>query len=93
MKLKVAAHTTAMRGDSTRVDDDGGDRVGGVVEAVDEVEPERDRDDDDRGRTSAIRQACFRTMASTMSEMSSMRVERSSIASTMSFHRTTSTSP
>ena len=41
-KLKNAAHATAKRGESTPSRHDRRDRVGGVVEAVDEVEAERD---------------------------------------------------
>jgi hypothetical protein len=46
MKLKNAAQATALRR-STRVETIGGDRVGGVVQAVQEVEQQRDDDDGD----------------------------------------------
>ena len=50
MKLKNAAQTTASRGDRTPRRHDGRDRVRGVVEAVDEVEAERDDNDERRVR-------------------------------------------
>ena len=47
-KLKNAAHSDGQPGASTACGDHGGDGVGRVVEAVEEVEGERDRDDDDQ---------------------------------------------
>ena len=44
-KLKNAAQTTAFPGDKHSGRDDGRDRVGGVVKAVDVVENQRDGDE------------------------------------------------
>ena len=46
-KFRTAASATATRGDIARVEIGGRDRVGGVVEAVGEVERQRRGDDDD----------------------------------------------
>ena len=47
MKLKKAAQNTAACGGSTRVETIGGDRVGRVVQAVEEVEHQGDGDQAD----------------------------------------------
>ena len=49
-RFAIAAISTASRGESARVETRRRDRVGGVVEAVREVERERDDDRDDEKR-------------------------------------------
>ena len=84
-KLKNAAQTTATRGDSTRVDTTVAIELAASWKPLTKSNAERDRDDDDdRERLHRV-QACFRTMASTTSEMSSIVSSASSIASTTSF--------
>ena len=57
------------------------------MEAVDEVESERDENDEAECESlHGAAQACFKTMLSTMSEMFSIALTDASIASTMSFH-------
>jgi hypothetical protein len=87
MKLKNAAHSTASRGDSTRVDTTVAIEVGGVVEPVDEVEGEGDGDDEDHRDDfhDEIAQACLRAIASMTSEKSSIVSRACSIASMTSF--------
>ena len=47
-KLKKPDQTTAIRRRQRVCVDDGRDRVGGVVEAIDELEAERDEQSDDQ---------------------------------------------
>ena len=91
MKLNAAAHTTARPGVEHPGGDDGGDRVGGVVEAVDEVEAERDRDDDDQEEVlhAVLGQLCLAAMEATMSLIFSKELRALSNASTTSFQRST----
>ena len=56
-KLKKAAQMTAIRGRQHPGRDHGGDRVGGVVEAVDEVEHQRQQDDGDDAEQRDVRHA------------------------------------
>ena len=79
------------RGQHARADH-GGDGVRGVVEAVRVVERERDRNDEhDRGtHGGSAAYACFKTMDSTTSLMSSTALSAASIACDRSFHLMTS---
>ena len=87
MKLKTAAHEHREAGREHPRRHDGGDRVGGVVEAVDEVEAERD---DDRrrperrvlhGRSGVLQDDALDDVGDVLD-----RVHDCSRASTMSFH-------
>ena len=76
-KLRIAAIRTAVRGESALVEIDGGDGVRRVVEAVREVEEERDRDDRDESRVHAY-WLLTRMLAITLAAVSHASSARSS---------------
>ena len=87
-KLKNAAHSTANRGDRTRVDTTVAIELAASWNPLTKSNAKRDRDDDDDTEElhqAGVVQACLRAIASTTSEMSSMVLRASSIASTTSF--------
>ena len=94
-KLKNAAQITASRGDSTRVDTTVAIELAASWKPLTKSKPSASamtkmtRDELHR----VARQACLRTIASTTSEMSSMVLRASSIASTMSFQYSRSPAP
>ena len=80
MKLKIAAKMTATRGGIARVEIDGRDDVGRVVEAVREVERQRrgdDDDEDDVGRHQAFLMTTLSRMCATRSHASIAASRRS----------------
>ena len=90
-KLKNAAHATARRGESTRVDTTVAIELAASWKPLTKSKPSATSDDERRERrVSTGGQACLRTMDSTTSEMSSIVLTAPSIASTMSFHFSTS---
>src|SRR5215813_9633524 len=88
-KLKKAAHATACMGVEHARGDDGGDGIGGVVEAIDVVESEGDHDDEGHEQEGAAHvrgtgepaQAILRVMLSTTFSTSSQRSVTASIVS------------
>ena len=87
MKLKAAAHTTASRGDSTRVDTTVAMELAASWNPLTKSKPERDQDHEDQREVfHGSGQACLRTIDSTTSEMSSIVFMAPSRASTMPFH-------
>ena len=87
-KLKNAAQITARRGDRTRVETTVAIELAASWKPLTKSNASAMRDDDDDARgapSGRSLQACLRAIASTTSEMSSMVLRASSIASTTSF--------